>query len=160
MRNDHLLVLQDYLGQLNSRQSDHDSEGLKASVINSKEFLELYKTNQLHLIQDFLFKITNLKIISETLANTNKLKLSIFGSLTYLEIKNIPIKSVADLKNLRNQLEVLICVKSINKVQEVLHLCGADQSMPLSWPKLHTLNLSYNDLTSLDNSLVLVSFFI
>jgi hypothetical protein len=29
---------------------------------NNKEFLVLYKSNQLHIIQDFLFKITNLKV--------------------------------------------------------------------------------------------------
>jgi hypothetical protein len=34
----------------------------KNSLYNNKEFLVLYKTNQLHLIQDFLFKITNLKV--------------------------------------------------------------------------------------------------
>lgn len=44
-------------------------------------------------------------------------KLSMYGSLTYLEIKNCPINNVLDLQNLRNQLEVLICVKSLNKLQ-------------------------------------------
>lgn len=38
--------------------------------------------------------------------------------------------------------------------KDVLHLCGADQSSPLLWPKLHTLNLSYNQLSFLDNSFV------
>ena len=28
----------------------------------NKEFLLLYKSNQLHIIQDFMFKITNLKV--------------------------------------------------------------------------------------------------
>ena len=80
--------------------------------------------------------------------------MNIFGSLTYLEIKNCSVININDLQTLRNQLEVLICVKSLNKVQDLLHLCGADQSMPLAWPKLHTLNLSYNQLNCLDNSFV------
>lgn len=143
-------------------------------MFNTKEFLTLYKTNQLHIIQDFLFKITNLKvnfyflllnqpkinsffqfqIIAENPNQINLLKMNIFGSLTYLEIKNCPVININDLQTLRNQLEVLICVKSLNKVQDLLHLCGADQSMPLAWPKLHTLNLSYNQLNCLDNSFV------
>lgn len=47
----------------------------------------------------------------------NYIKLNTFGSLTYLEIKNIQINNIYDLQNLRNQLEVLICIKSINKLQ-------------------------------------------
>jgi hypothetical protein len=96
-----------------------------------------------------------LKIIAETQLNEAKdlIKLDIFGSLTYLEIKNCPIMNIYNRQNRRNQLEVIICAKSISKIQDLLHLCGADQSMPLTWPKLHTLNLSHNSLTTLDSSL-------
>lgn len=123
---------------------------------NNKEFILLYKSNQLHIIQDFLFKITSLKITSDSIQAATKdfIKLNIFGSLTYLEIKNIPISNVFDLGNLRKQLENLTTNRSINKLQDLIHLCGADQSSPLSWPKLHTLNVGYNNLSSLDNSLV------
>lgn len=47
------------------------------------------------------------------------LNLNIFGSLIYLEIKNIPINNLYDLQTLRNQLETLICVKSLVKVQVI-----------------------------------------
>jgi hypothetical protein len=80
--------------------------------------------------------------------------LNIFGSITYLEIKNCHINSIFDLQNLRNQLEVLICTKSINKLSDLLEKCGRDQSAPNTWPKLQTLNLNYNNLNSLDDSLV------
>ena len=171
LKTDQLFILQEYLQQIqpnisNTVSSISNNENDKfakqrksqsssnSNLQNNKEFLILYKSNQLHLIQDFLFKITNLKIASETQFNTIKdyVKLNIFGSLTYLEIKNCPMSNVLDLQNLRNQLEVLICVKSINKLQDLLQLCGADQSSPLNWPKLHTLNLSHNQLTALDNS--------
>lgn len=33
-----------------------------ANSSSNKEFLLLYKSNQLHIIQDFMFKITNLKV--------------------------------------------------------------------------------------------------
>ncbi len=38
--------------------------------------------------------------------------------------------------------------------KDLLQLCGADQSSPLLWPKLHTLNLSNNHLLYLDTSFV------
>lgn len=57
------------------------------------------------------------KITAENTALKSMLKLNIFGSLTYLEIKNCPIVNINDLHTLRNQLEVLICMKSLSKVQ-------------------------------------------
>ncbi len=156
-----LLILQDYLENINPktnsagpRNDDGKQRRKNSTLLNTKEFIALYKSNQLHLIQDFLYKITNLKIIAETQLNAAKdlIKLDIFGSLTYLEIKNCPIINIHNMQNLRNQLEILICTKSISKIQDLLHLCGADHSMPLTWPKLHTLNLSHNSLSALDSS--------
>ena len=167
IQTEQLLILQDYLQQITSYTSSSSNSSAsdllsrkQSSQIYTKEFLQLYKSNQLHLIQDFLYKITSLKIIAENPLNYSKdyLKLSIFGSLTYLEIKNCSINNINDLQNLRNQLEVLICIKCIGKVNDLLHLCGADQSSPFNWPKLHTLNLSYNQLNSIDSSFVSIIF--
>ena len=169
LRTEQLLILQEYLEQITSNpntsnnfSSIEQKTGRKSNnPFNTKEFLMLYKSNQLHLIQDFLFKITNLKITSDTQLNANKdiINLNIFGSITYLEIKSCPINNISHLQTLRNQLEILICLKSINKVNELLHLCGRDQSSPINWPKLHTMNLSYNNLKSLDNSFVNKNYF-
>ena len=93
--------------------------------INSKEYLLLYKSNQLHFIQDFLFKITHLKISGDTNTQLNFqndfVNLNIFGSLIYLEIKNWSVTNIIDLQNLRNQLEFLVCLKSVKKVQVIDH---------------------------------------
>ncbi|CAF0760392.1 unnamed protein product [Brachionus calyciflorus] len=168
LKTEQIYVLQEYLQQIVSNNRGNSEildqkypkrKNTSQSLSNNKEFILLYKSNQLHLIQDFLFKITSLKITSDLVQNVTKdyVKLNIFGSLTYLEVKNIPILNIYDLENLRKQLEVLITYRSISKLQDLLHLCGADQSSPLSWSKLHTLNLSYNNLTSLDNSLRLAT---
>lgn len=167
MRNDQLVVLHEYLQQIihkdriNHEPNDKYSRK-KSSVVslaNTKEFILLYQSSQLHFIQDFLFKITSLKITSNFSPTSNKdsIRLNIFGSITYLEIKNIPILNIYDLENLRKQLETLIVFKSINKVQELIQSCGADQSSPLSWPKLSTLTISYNNLSILDDSLRLAA---
>jgi hypothetical protein len=122
-----LLILQDYLQPVNSNStrpttstSKNDNDKRKISI-NSKEYLLLYKSNQLHFIQDFLFKITHLKISGDKNTQQNYqndlLNLNIFGSLIYLEIKNWNVTNIIDLQNLRNQLEYLVCLKSVKKVQ-------------------------------------------
>ena len=63
LRTDQLLILQDYLEQIVPNRGSDDLKATKRNnVFNSQEFLSLYKSNQLHIIQDFLFKITNLKV--------------------------------------------------------------------------------------------------
>lgn len=167
LRNDQIIVLHEYLqqiiqkGRVNHVAADKYSRR-KSSVFNlanTKEFMLLFQSSQLHFIQDFLFKITSLKITSNFLEASSKesIRLNIFGSITYLEIRNIPIMSIYDLENLRKQLETLIVFKSLDKVQNLIQFCGADQSSPLSWPKLSTLNISYNSLTTLDDSLRLAT---
>ncbi|RNA36258.1 serine threonine- kinase 11-interacting [Brachionus plicatilis] len=162
LRSDQLTVLHEYLQQIihRDRLSHENTDKYsrrKSSVLNltnTKEFILLYQSNQLHFIQDFLFKITSLKITSnlgQTSIN-DSIRLNIFGSITYLELKNIPVLNIYDLENLRKQLETLIAFKSIAKVQDLIQSCGADQSSPSSWPKLNTLKLSYNYLSSLDDS--------
>lgn len=76
LKTDQLLILQEYFQQLLPDLSIGSGDGSAGSdqkagngkrrtntMVNSnKEFLLLYKSNQLHIIQDFMFKITNLKV--------------------------------------------------------------------------------------------------
>lgn len=167
LRNDQIIVLHEYLQQIIHRDRiNHETadkysrrKSSVSNLANSKEFMLLFQSSQLHFIQDFLFKITSLKITSNLLKTPIKesIRLNIFGSLTYLEIRNIPILNIYDLEHLRKQLETLIVFKSLDKVQNLIQFCGADQSSPLSWPKLNALNISYNNLTTLDDSLRLAT---
>lgn len=90
LKSDQLLILQDYFQQLLPDVSACDTAssgtGCAKSELNgktpttkrrtnsigttstNKEFLLLYKSNQLHIIQDFLFKITNLKVTMFTIS--------------------------------------------------------------------------------------------
>jgi hypothetical protein len=71
LNSEKLLILQEYFQQLlpnvsptSSGNSDLNNKRRPSTLNNSanNEFLHLYKSNQLHIIQDFLFKITNLKV--------------------------------------------------------------------------------------------------
>ena len=86
LKNDQLIIIQEYFQQLlpniasstSSTNNEPATSSSSAQVTSdpkhrrrvsnttnsntNKEFLLLYKSNQLHIIQDFLFKITNLKV--------------------------------------------------------------------------------------------------
>ncbi|MGH0116888.1 UNVERIFIED_CONTAM: hypothetical protein FKN15_040877 [Acipenser sinensis] len=47
--------------------------------------------------------------------------------------------------------------KSLKYLEELISSCGGDLSSALPWLELHTLNLSYNSITALDNSLSLLN---
>lgn len=157
------LILQEYLQEINhyQKQTPPNEESLNkrknSALFNVNDFITLYKSNHLHLIQDFLFKITNLKVIADSLPvqPNDVLNLQIFGSITYLEIKNVPVINVSNLQYLRYQVEVIVCNHSMNLPHELLYQCGRDNcNSPVNWPKLHTLNLSFNQLSRLDDNFV------
>lgn len=98
----------------------------------------------------------------------------------WVQLKRIPPHCLEGLRSVYFQLEVFICSKSLNTLevsisniskqiitcifgflqftlcvlQELLLLCGGDLSTALPWLELHTLNFSYNSISSLDESLV------
>jgi len=161
LRAEQFLILQEYLQEINNSHHQMPSEeNLKkknSTTFHIKDFIALYKSNQLHIIQDFLFKITNLKMIADSMPinPTDVLNLQIFGSITYLEIKNIPIVNISNLQYLRYQVEVIVCNHSMKQPDELLYQCGRDNcNSPINWPKLHTLDLSFNQFHRLDLSFV------
>ncbi|KAK3557083.1 hypothetical protein QTP70_024751, partial [Hemibagrus guttatus] len=78
-----------------------------------------------------------------------------FKFLKHLELKRIPSHCLEGLRGIYSQLEVFICSKSLNTLEELLLLCGGDLSTALPWLELHTLNFSYNYISCLDESLPL-----
>ena len=92
-----------------------------ASELSFLSSLELNKFDPDFLLRLFTnysnYLYSLYKITAQIPDQNSMLKLNIFGSLTYLEMKNCPIVNINDLQTLRNQLEVLICIKSLTKVQ-------------------------------------------
>lgn len=112
LKTDQLLILQEYFQQLlpnlsgatsgseyNPSTSSSITGDLKsnngnkrrtstltnaANSSSNKEFLLLYKSNQLHIIQDFMFKITNLKVIHNR-DISNNLKDVMFNNFLILD---------------------------------------------------------------------------
>ncbi|XP_060775072.1 serine/threonine-protein kinase 11-interacting protein isoform X5 [Neoarius graeffei] len=117
-------------------------------------------TSLLHVqfLFDMLQKTISLKLIHPPGARLQSIvKIFPFKSLKRLELKRIPPHCLEGLRGVYSQLEVFICSKSLNTLEELLFLCGGDLSNALPWLELHTLNFSYNSISCLDESLSLLN---
>ncbi|XP_078580309.1 serine/threonine-protein kinase 11-interacting protein-like isoform X2 [Branchiostoma floridae x Branchiostoma japonicum] len=125
-------------------------EVVRAQVTNSRVYSDI------QLLFDLVQKTLSLKLVLSSTTLQGGVRVARFRSLTTLEIKRVPIHLVVGLQVLRSQLQIIICSRCITRLQDVFATCGGDSSMPLSWPELHTVNMSYNSLERLDDSLRLL----
>ncbi|MCI4375103.1 hypothetical protein PGIGA_G00105390 [Pangasianodon gigas] len=113
---------------------------------------------QVQFLFDMLQKTISLKLVHPPGARLQSIvKIFPFKSLKHLELKRVPPHCLEGLRGVYSQLEVFICSKSLNTLEELLLLCGGDLSTALPWLELHTLNFSYNFISSLDESLSLLN---
>ncbi|XP_018598369.1 serine/threonine-protein kinase 11-interacting protein isoform X1 [Scleropages formosus] len=113
---------------------------------------------QVQFLFDMLQKTVSLKLISPPGSRIQSMvKIFPFKSLKCLELKCIPPHCLEGLRAVYSQLEVFICSKSLNTLEEILSLRGGDLSSALPWLELHTLNFSYNSIICLDESLGLLN---
>lgn len=112
--------------------------------------------NDLQFIYDFIQKTVVLslnKFITDPIFQ-GSIDISKFLNLKKLEVQRIPIKQITGIKQIRSQLEELICVrKCLNSVQEVISYCGGDDSNGFVWNELKSADFSFNCLTKIDCSL-------
>ncbi|XP_060724495.1 serine/threonine-protein kinase 11-interacting protein isoform X2 [Tachysurus vachellii] len=113
---------------------------------------------QVQFLFDMLQKTISLKLVHPPgVILQSTVKIFPFKSLKHLELKRIPPHCLEGLRGVYSQLEVFICSKSLNTLEELLLLCGGDLSTALPWLELHTLNFSYNYISCLDKSLSLLN---
>ncbi|XP_072040139.1 serine/threonine-protein kinase 11-interacting protein-like isoform X2 [Amphiura filiformis] len=105
---------------------------------------------------DFFKRAHAVKLVHSTVTLQGAVDISHFHALTFLEIKRVPVHLLVGLKDLRRQLEVLICSRSLTSISSLLQSCGGDMTSSAPWPALHTVNLSHNHIDKLDDSLKLL----
>ncbi|KAH9368872.1 hypothetical protein HPB48_004371 [Haemaphysalis longicornis] len=98
-------------------------------------------------------KTCSLKIVQCSQTIQGSLDLSKFHSLKILELKRVPPHLLIGLDSLVLQLETLICQRSISSLKEILR---SRTKVPQPWLKIRVVNLSYNEIKALDNSLELL----
>lgn len=108
----------------------------------------------LQLIHDFVQKTALLCLVHYPGEEYyGKIDISKFRALKRLEVQKINIKQLTGIQRLRGQLQHLICVKSINAVDDIITHCGGDNSNGFVWNELKSADFSYNNLQRIDTSL-------
>ncbi|PIK50319.1 putative serine/threonine-protein kinase 11-interacting protein, partial [Apostichopus japonicus] len=120
---------------------------------NSNEILDAARREAVEFLRDFCFRIPALKLVHGADSPQGAIDVSRLHSLTHLEIGKAPVHMLVGLRALRQQLQVLICTRCLHSIEILVGKCGGDIADEEDWPHLHTLNLSFNYLTSLDTSL-------
>lgn len=104
-------------------------------------------------LYDFMKKTTSLKLFHCMQTLRGGVDLSHFSNLIVLELRKIPAHLIIGLSCLSIQLKALICSRSIYLLKELFGSSVDEQNTSDVWTELKELNLSYNYLESLDNSI-------
>ncbi|XP_008057087.1 serine/threonine-protein kinase 11-interacting protein [Carlito syrichta] len=113
---------------------------------------------QLQFLFDVLQKTLSLKLVHIPGPGfPGPIKIFPFKSLRQLELRGVPLHCLHGLRGIYSQLEILICSRSIQALEELLSACGGDLCSALPWLALLSANFSHNALTALDSSLRLLS---
>ncbi|KAG1653721.1 Serine/threonine-protein kinase 11-interacting protein [Nymphon striatum] len=114
--------------------------------------------HDLQFLYDFIQKITALKLNHGNSTLQGRFNICRFRSLKSLEIKKIPIHLIMGLQYLRPKLESIICSRSLQNLEGLFGKCGGDMSQPFTWCELKNVNLGYNGIETLDDSLRLLPY--
>lgn len=100
-----------------------------------------------------LIKTADLKIIKDVVDIENTISVSGLKNVKILEIENVNISNINGLNVLRPHLQKLVCKKNLANLKSLLEFCGNDYSSKHIWDELKVLIISYNYINTLDNSL-------
>ncbi|XP_023174986.2 serine/threonine-protein kinase 11-interacting protein isoform X2 [Drosophila hydei] len=109
----------------------------------------------LQLLHDFVQKTTLLKLnyFPSEHYFEGAIDICKFRALRRLEVHKINICQVVGIQALRAQLQQIICIKSLNNVDDIITHCGGDMSNGFVWNELQSADFSYNNLRSVDTAL-------
>ncbi|XP_042898346.1 serine/threonine-protein kinase 11-interacting protein isoform X3 [Parasteatoda tepidariorum] len=128
-----------------------DDEGRFSSHLFLPEDVEI--SEDIQFLYSFIKRTTTLKLFHGVQTLRGGVDLSYFTSLTVLELRKIPAHLLIGLDLLSDQLKVLICSRSIYLMKELFGSSMDGSTVKTHWNELLELNLSYNYLECLDNSL-------
>ncbi|XP_050304955.1 serine/threonine-protein kinase 11-interacting protein [Anthonomus grandis grandis] len=145
-----------YLNKLNKAFDDNISEISNASA-SSFHLTDAQASLQIDL--QFLFGLVKgtlaLKVIPDLVEDEgdNSVNIQLFQKVKSLEIHKINIKHVLGLQKLRSHLEDLICMYSLEDLEDVLDKCGGDSSHhKFGWDGLKRANFSHNKIKDIGRS--------
>lgn len=107
---------------------------------NTEVYCDGRNEEPIRFLQELVKQIPKLTITQRIKRETWRVDISRFINLKYLELSRIPIHLVEGLQSLRPQLQVLICERCGDCVEEILG------KVDEAWQELKTAKLCYNDI--------------
>lgn len=124
-------------------------------VINTNDIqVEIF--NDIQFLHDFVQKTVGLKISNSAVtleSDKGSLDICKFRNLKYLELKRVPVHQLHGIQSVRAQLQSIVCIHCIQRLEDLLLDCGADHSSGFVWSDLREAVFSYNGIDLLDCSL-------
>lgn len=131
---------------------DKLKEDIYVSSLTNADLINKYaKKNELMFLYDFVKKTPKLKISNTASSHDFNVDIADFSNLKYLELYKFNVKHVKNLKFLRDHLEMVVCIRSIDNVGDLLLSPDSESNI---WNKLKHAILSRNDIQSIDQSFI------
>ncbi|XP_022800484.1 serine/threonine-protein kinase 11-interacting protein-like [Stylophora pistillata] len=141
-------------------ESISDQQGIheQGNVFNHQQIVDNKDRKAITFLHDFLRRTPSLRLVPGACSHFDGLiNVSCFRALQVLEIKKVPVGFITGIQSLRPQLKTLACKRSLISLNEVFDRCGGDLSTaPSAWPQLKNVDLSYNGIVQVDDSVKLL----
>ncbi|KDR23218.1 serine/threonine-protein kinase 11-interacting protein [Zootermopsis nevadensis] len=125
------------------------------NVINTTNALvEIF--HDIQFLYDFVQKTVGLKLSNCAVTGdcgNSVLDICKFRNLKYLELRKIPVHMLHGIQSVRAQLQSVVCIRCVQRLEDLLLDCGADRSSGFVWSDLKEAVFSYNGIDLLDRSL-------
>ncbi|KAJ9593403.1 hypothetical protein L9F63_015029, partial [Diploptera punctata] len=133
-----------------------NSENLNISLQTTSKNIsrdEMYRDTE--FLYDFVQKTVSLKLTSSAPNVTTEEMLSVskFKNIKYLELRKVPVHTLRGIQSIRAQLQSVVCIRSIKRLEDLLLDCGADHSSGFVWSDLREAVFSYNGIELLSRCL-------
>lgn len=129
--------------------------GSSFHVINTNNTkVEIF--HDIQFLHDFVQKTVGLKLSNSAVIgdrDSEILDICKFRNLKYLELRKVPVHMLHGIQSVRAQLQSIVCIRCIQRLEDLLLDCGADHSSGFVWSDLREAVFSYNGIDLLDRSL-------
>lgn len=145
------------LQKLGVELGNFSTEGLSSSnqfEVLSPHHASSVSIDHLQFLHDIFQKTPGLKVVNNAnlLSCNDKIDLSKFKKLKYLELKHVPVKQLIGLKQVQYQMECIVCERGLSTLEHLLAECGGDNATGFVWSELTEAVLSFNDIRIVDSS--------
>lgn len=130
-------------------------QDIYVSPLSTANLVSKYSnSNELMFLYDIVKKMSLLKISDTSSSHGFTIDLSDFTNLKYLELYKFNVKNIKGIHYLRENLEIVVCNRCLDKIGDLLLSPDPDSSVNSIWSKLKNAIFSRNCLSVIDQSFI------